>query len=105
MGAKEENAVSGPTEDKVSEFAIKDAKNLAILVQEEAAQDIIEQHTKPENVLTKKVRSQSNERASQSSQAVGYVDNEESPEFFDDKFNVKTNNANLKIAATKAKER
>jgi len=98
------NASMKKETSRLTEFAIMEPKHLALSAKEEAAHDIMEFHAKEEKLLSKKVRSQSNERAANSSQTVGYVNNEEAPTFFDDKFKVMTSNANLKKEKSNVRE-
>ena len=59
-------------------------KTLAQSTKQETSDDILEIQAKEETLLPKKYRSESNERAKNSSKTVGYVQNKEEPELFED---------------------
>merc|ERR1740137_314540 len=61
--------------------------------------------TQKETIISKRVRSQSNERASNFPQTLGSVEDEEIPEFFEDRFQVKSNIAVLGTVKSKASDR
>ena len=81
------------TSGMLKETAVKEVKSIGISsVSTESTVPIQNVHCE-ERLTTSKVRSKSTERAKLQGQEVGFVAEEEIPEYFNDKFEVKTNNA------------
>ena len=85
LQTKHRNANIKESKKKVSDFAILEPKHLAQSTKQETSDDILEIQAKEETLLPKN-----------SSKTVGYVQNEEEPELFEDRFKVKTSQASKK---------
>ena len=103
--AKEDKADIRKTGNLVSERVLREVKSIGENTNEEMVESLSNSQTQAETVHMKKFRSQSTERASMLGKSVGYVGDEETPEFFDDKFEVKHSQATTRRSKTSATER
>merc|ERR1712013_280734 len=102
--AKTESVIIGKTKQNTFEQARKEVKTLGLTTNIESVINMDNAVEKKEAVIPTKVRSQSTEKASYVGKDFGYVNEEESPEYFDDKFHVKKNNATVKKEVNKLTE-